>query len=58
MIACTICSKEMKFVEGDVIHEDNWYHGVCLKTKNRGITDVCIQSNAFEKNTDCQISHM
>lgn len=53
MIACTICSKEMEFVEGDVIHEDNWYHGACLKMKNRGIVDVCIQSNAFEKNTDC-----
>lgn len=39
----------MKFVEGDVIHEDNWYHGECLKNKNEDIVDVCIQSKAFER---------
>jgi hypothetical protein len=39
----------MKFVEGDVIHEeDDWYHGACLKIKNRDITDVCVQNNTFE----------
>lgn len=49
MITCAICSKEMKFVEGDVIHDDNWYHGACLKTKNMGIANVCVQSNSFER---------
>jgi hypothetical protein len=47
MVVCTICSKEMKFVEGDVIHDDNWYHGACLKIKN-SIVDICIPSS-FER---------
>lgn len=40
----------MKFVEGDIIHEENWYHGACLKIKNMS-TDICIQSKYREKNT-------
>jgi hypothetical protein len=49
MIRCTICSKEMKFVEGDVIHEDNWYHGACLKIKNREVPSMCVQNTPLER---------
>ncbi len=38
----------MKFVEGDIIHEENWYHGACLKIKNKS-ADICIQSKYREK---------
>jgi len=38
----------MKFVEGDIIHEENWYHRTCLKIKNRS-ADICAQSNIVEK---------
>jgi hypothetical protein len=39
MNTCTICGKEMRFVEGDIIHEENWYHGICVKARNQNITD-------------------
>jgi len=50
MNTCTICGKEMKFVEGDIIHDENWYHGTCVKIKNQSIVDVCVQRNTLERN--------
>ena len=50
MVTCTICNKKMKFVEGDVIHDDNWYHRACLKIKNKDIANICVQSKPLKEN--------
>ena len=26
---CSLCNKEMKFIEGDTIYDDRWYHKDC-----------------------------
>jgi len=28
---CTACGKDMRFVEGDIIHGEKWYHKDCVK---------------------------
>jgi hypothetical protein len=28
---CSICNKEMKFEEGDIIFGEKWYHTNCAK---------------------------
>ncbi len=47
MNMCTICGKAMKFIEGDVLHDEKWYHGICLKIKKSA--DVCVQRNPMKK---------
>jgi len=47
MNTCAICGKAMKFVEGDILHDENWYHGICLKVKKRA--DVCVQRNITKR---------
>lgn len=49
MNTCTICGKEMTFVEGDIIHEENWYHGICVKTRNQDITDTYVKDSPLER---------
>jgi hypothetical protein len=50
MNTCTICGKEMKFVEGDIIHDENWYHGICVKIKKQSLVGVCVKSKTLERN--------
>lgn len=40
MNTCTICGKEMKFIEGDIIHEENWYHGTCVRTRSQNVAVI------------------
>jgi hypothetical protein len=28
---CSLCNKEIEFVEGDTIYGDKWYHNSCWK---------------------------
>ena len=51
MNTCTICGKEMRFVEGDIIYEENWYHGICVKTKNQNLDNHASNSTLERKYT-------
>ena len=32
MPLCSVCTKEMKFVSGDTIYGDKWYHKDCAQS--------------------------